>query len=68
MPIEGEVRGEVATSLRRLGYLKTDGPGDGVLFGALESFTRTENFEERKQGRGYLDRAVLRYMKGKAGV
>ena len=68
VPIEGKVRGEVATSLRRLGYLETDDPGDDALFGALESFTRTENFEEREQGRGYLDRAVLRYMKGKAGV
>ncbi len=66
--IEGEVRGEVSTSLRRLGHLETDYPGDDALFGALEAFTRTENFEVREQRRGYLDRAVLQYMKDKAGT
>ncbi|MDP9454343.1 MAG: DUF1028 domain-containing protein [Actinomycetota bacterium] len=68
VPIEGEVRGEVVASLRRFGYLEADDPGDDALFGALRAWTRTENFEGREQGRGYLDRAVLRFMKGKAGT
>ena len=36
-----------------------------ALLDALSAFIRTENFEEREQERGYLDRAVLQYMKGK---
>jgi hypothetical protein len=38
---------------------------DAALLDALSAFIRTENFEEREQERGYLDRAVLEYMKGK---
>jgi hypothetical protein len=31
----------------------------------LGAFIRTENFEEREQARGYVDRAVLEFMRGK---
>ena len=37
---------------------------DDDLFDALSAYIRTENFEEREQRRGHLDRAVLEYMKG----
>lgn len=63
VPIEGSVREEVVGSLLRLGYLKEGAPDDESLHDALTAFIGTENFEEREQGQGYLDRAVLEYMK-----
>jgi Putative peptidoglycan binding domain len=36
---------------------------DEALLDALGAFIRTENFEEREQERGYLDRAALEFMK-----
>jgi uncharacterized Ntn-hydrolase superfamily protein len=60
--VDGEVRQDVAASLERLGYLE-EGADDEALLDALSTFIRTENFEEREQGRGYLDRAVLEFMK-----
>jgi uncharacterized Ntn-hydrolase superfamily protein len=64
VPVDGDVKQDVAASLRRLGYLE-ENADDEVLLDALSAFTRTENFEEREQERGYLDRAVLEFMKGK---
>jgi uncharacterized Ntn-hydrolase superfamily protein len=57
------VRREVADVLRRRGYVQEQDIEDDVLFDALSAYIRTENFEEREQQRGYLDRAVLEYMK-----
>jgi uncharacterized Ntn-hydrolase superfamily protein len=62
--VDGEVRRDVEMSLRRSGYVE-EGADDKALLDALSAFIRTENFEEREQERGYLDRAVLEYMKGK---
>ncbi len=62
VPVEGEIKEEVAASLGRLGYLQEDADDDALL-DALSAFIRTENFEEREQERGYLDRAVLTFMK-----
>ncbi len=59
--IEGEVEEEIAKHLRRLGHLESGGD-DSSLLDALETFIRTENFEEREQERGYVDRAVLGFM------
>ena len=36
---------------------------DEALLDALSAFIRTKNFEEREQERGYLDTAVLEFMK-----
>jgi uncharacterized Ntn-hydrolase superfamily protein len=63
--IDGDVREQVVASLRNLGYLKEDDPDDEALYKALRVFIGTENFEEREQARGYLDRAVLEFMRGK---
>jgi uncharacterized Ntn-hydrolase superfamily protein len=60
--VDGEIKEEVAASLERLGYLQ-EGADDEALLDALSTFIRTENFEEREQERGYLDRAVLDFMK-----
>ena len=63
--IDGDVREQVVASLRTLGYLREDDPDDEALYRALTVFMGTENFEEREQARGYLDRAVLEFMRGK---
>jgi uncharacterized Ntn-hydrolase superfamily protein len=60
--VDGDLRREVAVSLERLGHLEK-GADDESLLDALSAFIRTENFEEREQKRGYLDRAVLEFMK-----
>jgi uncharacterized Ntn-hydrolase superfamily protein len=62
--VDGDVRMEVAEALRRTGYLEERDVEDDALLDALSAYIRTENFEEREQERGYLDRAVLEYMKG----
>jgi uncharacterized Ntn-hydrolase superfamily protein len=64
--VDGDVRREVADVLRRSGYIQERDIADETLFDALGAYIRTENFEEREQRRGYLDRAVLEYMKGQS--
>ncbi len=64
LAVEGKVREELEAALRRLGYLEGN-VDDEVLLDSLSAFIRTENFEEREQERGYLDRAVLEFMKEK---
>ena len=63
--MDGDVRTEVVDALLRSGYIEEDEAGDDVVLDALSAYLRTENFEEREQRRGYLDRAVLEYMKGR---
>jgi uncharacterized Ntn-hydrolase superfamily protein len=63
--VDGDVRAEVASALLRAGYLEGPDVGDDDLFTALSAYIRTENFEEREQRHGYLDRAVLEYLKGR---
>ena len=58
--VDGDVRREVVDVLRRSGYVDGLDIEDDALFDVLSAYIRTENFEER----GYLDRAVLEYMKG----
>ena len=60
--VDGEVRRDVEMSLRRSGYVE-EGADDKALLDALSAFIRTENFEEREQERGYLDRAVFAFMR-----
>ena len=62
--VDGDVRKDVADALRRTGYVQEREIEDDALLDALSAYIRTENFEEREQERGYLDRAVLEYMKG----
>jgi uncharacterized Ntn-hydrolase superfamily protein len=64
--VDDDVRREIAGALRRGGYIQEQEIGDDALFDALSAYIRTENFEEREQRRGYLDRAVLEYMKGQS--
>ena len=62
IPIEGDTRRTVAKTLSHAGYAD---PDDETLLDALSAYIRTENFEEREQARGYIDRAVLEYMEGR---
>jgi uncharacterized Ntn-hydrolase superfamily protein len=66
--IDGDVRTEVVDALMRSGYIEEGDAqgeaGEDAVLDALSAYVRTENFEEREQRRGYLDRAVLEYMKG----
>jgi uncharacterized Ntn-hydrolase superfamily protein len=55
--IEGEIENEVVKQLTRLGYF------DGDLFKSLTAYIHTENFEMREQKPGYIDLAVLGFMK-----
>ena len=63
--VDGDVRTEVADALVRSGYLEGPYAEDDDLFEALSAYIRTENFEEREQRRGYLDRAVLEHLQGR---
>jgi uncharacterized Ntn-hydrolase superfamily protein len=64
--VDGDVRRKVAEALHRSGYVQEQNIEDDTLLDALSAYIRTENFEEREQRRGYLDRAVLEYMKGQS--
>jgi hypothetical protein len=67
LAVEGDVRKEVVDALRRSGYIGKEGAcGAVLLLNILSAYIRTENFEEREQQCGYLDLAVLEYMKGQA--
>lgn len=61
LSITDEVKNEVLHQLKRLGYLKDE--SDDALFEALTTYLHTENFEEREQARGKIDRKVLDFMK-----
>lgn len=59
--MEGDLAREVESHLTRLGYL-----ADGVPFGdAWRRFVGTENFEERDQGEGLIDPAILAWLRSK---
>jgi uncharacterized Ntn-hydrolase superfamily protein len=57
VPIRGEIENEVVDQLTRLGYF------DGDLLKRLTAYIHTENFEMREQKPGYIDLAVLEFMK-----
>jgi uncharacterized Ntn-hydrolase superfamily protein len=58
--IEREIENEVVDQLTRLGYF------DGDLLKSLTAYIHTENFEMREQKPGYIDLAVLEFMKKQA--
>lgn len=57
---------KLTQELVRLGYLKEIGqPSEVQFYEALTSFIHTENFEEREQPYGKIDRAVVEFMMNK---
>lgn len=63
--VDGDARKEVVDALLRAGYIRERDADDEALLDALSAFIRTENFEEREQARGHVDRAVLEFMRGR---
>jgi len=63
--VDGDARKEVVDALLRTGYIRERDADDEALLDALSAFIRTENFEEREQARGHVDRAVLEFMRGR---
>lgn len=58
--IEGKTIEELTIHLQRLGYLNET---TTKISDALKSYIHTENFEEREQKIGLIDKEVLEYMK-----
>lgn len=65
--IEGPTESEIREALGRLGYLERNAADREAVLAALSAFIRTENFEEREQEHGYADRAVLDFLRERAG-
>lgn len=61
--IEGDMKAEVVSHLKRLEYLKANPADDEELHKALTAYIHTENFEEREQEKGKIDLEVLSFMK-----
>ncbi|MCP3030590.1 DUF1028 domain-containing protein [Halobacillus sp. A1] len=61
--LKGGVKEEVGYHLYRVGYLKDSNPNDKDLYKGLTTFLHTENFEEREQKQGWIDREVVHFLK-----
>ncbi|WP_409304763.1 DUF1028 domain-containing protein [Peribacillus sp. SCS-155] len=62
LEVQGEFKAEMAGLLTKLGYIKTAQPSDQEIFEALQSFHLIENFDERIQAEGYVDKKVVNFM------
>lgn len=63
LPVTDQLKLEVTSYLRKLDYLKIDNPSDEDVFEAIHSFHLIENFDERIQDKGYVDKKVVEFMK-----
>ncbi|RDY72643.1 DUF1028 domain-containing protein [Halobacillus sp. SY10] len=61
--LDGEVKAEVESHLRRLGYLESEDVTLDEFYDTFTTYLHTENFESREQERGKIDLKVLEYMK-----
>jgi uncharacterized Ntn-hydrolase superfamily protein len=65
IPIKDELKAEIIQELLRVGYIE-DGQipeNNEDFYKALTSFYHTENFEEREQPEGLIDRAVVQFLR-----
>ncbi|MDW7649714.1 MAG: DUF1028 domain-containing protein [Bacillota bacterium] len=62
IPVEGDVKATVTSLLTSLGYISTQQLGDEEIFEALKSFHLIENFDERVQEPGLVDKKVIEFM------
>lgn len=60
--IEGELRQKLGSNLKALGYLKEGTVRDDVFNEALQTYQLIENFDERIQETGFIDRKVVEFM------
>ncbi|HET7657521.1 MAG TPA: DUF1028 domain-containing protein [Bacillales bacterium] len=64
--IDESLRKDLTDELSRLGYLKgEDTAGDDLFYDALTAFIHAENFEEREQPYGKIDKEVVKFIKEK---
>ncbi len=64
LKIEGELKTKLINYLITLQFLNAEDGTEEALLKAVQSFHSIENFEERIQERGYIDRKVVEYMEG----
>lgn len=62
LTVEGKVKEKVMSSLIAQGYLSATAPTENKLYEALTTYIHTENFEEREQEHGKIDRKILQFM------
>lgn len=62
LAVEGELKANLIANLTKLDYIKMSSPTDKELFELLKSFQLIENFDERLQEEGFIDRKVVDYM------
>lgn len=60
--IEGAIRQKLYSNLKTLGYLSGAMASDQEFYEALKAFQLIENFDERIQEPGFIDRKVLEFM------
>ncbi len=70
LAISDDVKAEIIEELLRVGYIKEDQlpDTDEAFHKHLTTFYHTENFEEREQPPGWIDRAVLQFMRQMAPI
>jgi len=70
IPITDDLKAEIIQELLRVGYIK-DGQipeTNQAFYEALIAFYHTENFEEREQPEGLIDRAVVQFLRQMAPI
>lgn len=63
VPIEGDVKAQLTTELKRLQFVSSSELSDEELQNALTKYIHSENFEMREQEQGLLDLDILDFMK-----
>ncbi|MBM7661675.1 putative Ntn-hydrolase superfamily protein [Bacillus mesophilus] len=62
LKIEGPLKDQLISQLLKLDYISSDQPTDEQLFEGLHSFHLIENFDERIQNVGYVDKKVVEFI------
>jgi uncharacterized Ntn-hydrolase superfamily protein len=62
LPIEGDLKTKLIGYLMKLGFVKSIDINDHDLYESVKSFHLIENFDERIQEPGWIDRKVVEFM------
>ena len=62
LEIEGSLKESLINSLYKIDYLKTDNPSEEEFYDAVQSYHLIENFDERVQPEGFIDKKVVEYL------
>lgn len=60
--VEGSLKEKLTSALYKLSFLNIKDPTDDQLLDALQDFHLIENFDERVQARGKVDRKIVEYI------